>query len=311
VWYKEFPGTTLSLAFTQQSSTNYTIYVGESHGWEPADGKYVEFTPAGDVVREWKAPTGFYLDGHDMVLTGESSSTVAHMLTYTVRTVDATSIGGSATEQLAQHAIHRVTTGGTAELVADAWNIFKLPDWIEPTRLPPSDIDHPNSLAIAPDNNYLVSWRNTGEISKINRTNGSLMWRLGGANNQFQIIGDPFNGFSAQHDAGFTSAGTLLLYDNGSRHNPSESRAVEYRLDETAKTATMVREFRHQPAVYTPFVGNAQRLDNGNTLVGWALAGLATEYSSTGSVVWEGQIELGSAIPTPYRIQRTKSLYGR
>jgi hypothetical protein len=311
VWYKDFPGSTFSLAFTQQSTHTYTIYVGDSHGWEPAEGKYVEFSPAGDVVREWKAPQGFYLDGHDIALSGDAASPVASMLTYTVRTVDARSIGGSATEQLAQHAIHRVTTAGAAELVADAWNIFTLPDWIEPTRLPPSDVDHPNSLAIAPDGNYLVSWRNTGEISKINRTNGSLIWRLGGAHNQFQISGDPFNGFSAQHDAGFTSAGTLLLYDNGSRHEPSQSRAVEYRLDETAKTATMVREFRHDPAIYTAFVGSAQRLDNGNTLVGWALNGLATEYSATGTAIWEGQMEFAGANLTTYRIQRTKSLYGR
>lgn len=35
--------------------------------------------------------------------------------------------------------------------------------------------------------------------------------------------------------------GNLLLFDNGLRHDPSETRAVEYRLDNTAMTATLLQ----------------------------------------------------------------------
>lgn len=311
VWYRRFPNGLSSLDMSQQPNGNFTIFTGLSHGWEPVPGQFIEFTPAGEQVRTWTAPAGYYLDGHEFLLTNEQgvSQPVGHMLTYTLRSIDAQSVGGSAAEEVTQHALHRVRQAGPPELVWDSWNVFTLGDWIEPPRLPPSDIDHPNSLTLDSDGNYIVSWRNTGEITKINRATGQIIWRLGGAHNEFQFIGDPLSGFSAQHYARMTPAGTLLLYDNGWRHSPSQSRAVEYRLDVTAKTATLIREFRHDPPLFTQFVGSVQRLPGNNTLVGWAQVGLATEYNPAGAVTWEGQIEFGTAVPSVYRIQKTYSLY--
>ncbi len=72
----------------------------------------------------------------------------------------------------------------------------------------------------------------------------------------------------------------------------------------------MIRDFRHDTPIFTPFVGSAQRLVNGNTLIGWGMAVLATEYSAAGAVVWEGRVEFPSgATPVFYRLLRTYSLY--
>ena len=308
-WYREFLNAPTALAFSQQPNGNFTIFLGESLGWEPVPGAFVELTPSGEEVRQWNAPTGFFTDGHEILLTKDGAVTTAHLFGYTLRQVDATSIGGTSSQTLTQHTIRRVRGDGTADLVWDSWTKFGLADWIEPPVLGLGDIDHPNSLYIAPDGNYIVSWRNAGEVTKINRTTGDVIWRLGGRNNQFTIVGDPLNGFSAQHYARLTPQGTLLLYDNGSRHNPSQSRGVEYRLDETAKTATMIREFRHNPLIFTPFVGSAQRLDNGNTFMGWGFAGAMTEYSSSGAQVWDARIDPGTASPVFYRVVKTYSLY--
>ncbi len=308
-WYREFTDARQALALSQQPNGNFTLFLGESRGWEPTPGDFVEFTPAGNEVRRWSAPSGFYTDGHELLLTSEGGQTTGHLFGYTLRTVDARSVGGSATESLAQHTIHRVRQGGAAELVWDSWQVFTIADWIEPPHLTLLDIDHPNSLFIADDGHYIVSWRNAGEVTKINRTSGQIIWRLGGRNNQFQIIGDPLGKFSAQHYAQMTPQGTLLIYDNGTRHSPSQSRAVEYRLDETAKTATLVREFRHSPALFTPFVGSVQRLDNLNTLVGWGWNSLVTEYSATGGIVWEGRVLVSGAPIQVYRLLKAYSLY--
>src|SRR2546426_3251407 len=104
-----------------------------------------------------------------------------------------------------------------------------------------------------------------GEITKIDRRTGELIWRLGGRNNQFAIVDDPLGGFSSQHSVRVLDNGNLLLYDNGLRHTPPESRAVEYRLDVSTRTATMVWQYRRVPAVFTPFLGSVQRFQNGNT----------------------------------------------
>ena len=80
--------------------------------------------------------------------------------------------------------------------------------------------------------------------------------------------------------------GNLLVYDNGTGKDDEETRAVEYKLDHAAKTATMVWEYRHNPAIYTPFVGWVERLANGDTWVAFALAGRIVEVSPSGTVVW-------------------------
>src|SRR5438309_9529927 len=104
-----------------------------------------------------------------------------------------------------------------------------------------------------------------GEITKIDRRTGEIIWRLGGRNNQFAIMNDPLGGFSAQHSVRVLDNGNLLLYDNGLRHSPLQSRAVDYRLDTDAKTATMVWQYRRVPPDFTPFLGYAHRDQNGNT----------------------------------------------
>src|SRR5690606_36342388 len=47
------------------------------------------------------------------------------------------------------------------------------------------------------------------------------------------------------------------------------SRGVEYEIDEVAKTITRVQEFRTAPETYSVFMGNVQRLPDGNTVIGW------------------------------------------
>jgi len=59
------------------------------------------------------------------------------------------------------------------------------------------------------------------------------------------------------------------MFDNGDTHSPPESRAVEYRLDTLAMTATMVWQYRHNPPLLAAFLGSARRLADGHTLVGF------------------------------------------
>jgi len=149
-----------------------------------------------------------------------------------------------------------------------------------------------------------------GEVRKIDARTGDIIWRLGGRNNQFTIMNDPLGGFSAQHSGRILDNGNLLLYDNGLRHSPPESRAVEYRLDATNRTATLVWEFRHNPPIFTPIVGSAQRLLNGNTLVGFGAAGSVTEVDRSATAVWEGEFRtVSTAVGTFYRATRIVSLY--
>ncbi len=146
---------------------------------------------------------------------------------------------------------------------------------------------HLNSIDIDLDSNLIVSSRNLDEVTKIDRKSGNIIWRLGGKNNQFKFINDPV-GFSAQHSASVLPNGNLVLFDNGLFHKPHFSRAVEYKLDTTSKTATLAWSYRNTPDVASIFWGNAQRLKNGNTFISWGKSEIgATEVDSKGEKVFE------------------------
>jgi len=133
------------------------------------------------------------------------------------------------------------------------------------------DYVHSNALVLDNDGNWLVSHRHLSEITKINRTTGDIVWRLGGKNNQFRFVNDinDSTGFHYQHDIRAMENGNYLLYDNGNFHSPPFSRAVEYQLDASGKTATVAWQYRNTPDIYGWFMGSAQRLPGGNTFISW------------------------------------------
>jgi len=75
-------------------------------------------------------------------------------------------------------------------------------------------------------------------------------------------------------------------------------------------TATLVWQYRHDPPVFNPFVGSAERFQSGNTLLGYGAHDLMTEVTSSGQVVWEGRLTIdGQPVPFFYRVRRVPSLY--
>lgn len=152
------------------------------------------------------------------------------------------------------------------------------------------ELAHTNSVQALPDGSILLSFRNTSSVVKVDRSTGNILFRLGGKQTDYRFVSDPLGGFCRQHDARFVSPGRILLFDNGNCHSPPESRAVEYALDDTAKTATLVWQFRKTPPILAKISGSVERLSNGHTLISWGPRGLVTEVDAQGAVVWEASI---------------------
>jgi outer membrane protein assembly factor BamB len=161
---------------------------------------------------------------------------------------------------------------------------------------------HGNAIDLDTDGNLLVSFRNSDEIAKVDAHSGNVVWRLGGRNNMFQFVNDPFNGFSHQHGIRRLANGNIILFDNGNLHLPQVSRAVEYRLDEQARTATRVWEYRGDSTLYSNALGFAQRLENGNTLICFGIAQHIIEVNAQGEKEWELRID--EPFHFPYRAFR-------
>jgi hypothetical protein len=316
-WYRSFATHTGEAAMQteQLSNGHFTIYVGASTGWQPVDGRYIEFLPDGEIVRTFAASAPYYTDNHELQLSVvRGAVTGAHLFGYDLRTMDLTAQGGRANQPVAGHTLLRLSSTGATEFHWSAWDHFSIDDWLfVPPNVgtyPTIDFDHPNSLAIDRDGNYIVSFASLGEITKIDAASGAVLWRFGGRHNQFTIVGDALGGFGFQHDVRILPNGDLLFYDNGLAHNPPESRAVEYRLDLGTMTATLVWEYRHIPALFTPIVGSVQRFQNGNTLVGFGAAARMVEVTAAGQVLWEGRLTLnGQPVSYFYRARRVPTLY--
>jgi len=171
------------------------------------------------------------------------------------------------------------------------------------------DLIHGNSITIDFDGHFILSSRHLSEITKIDRSTGEIIWRLGGRNNEFTFINDPI-GFSGQHTAIRMPYGNLGLFDNGLNRLPQYSRGVIYEMSELEKTVSMAEEFRLSPDVYSPEMGNIALMPNNHILVGWgknsANAFLA-EFDQSGNICTSISIP-GTIIYSSYHISFIEQL---
>jgi hypothetical protein len=152
---------------------------------------------------------------------------------------------------------------------------------------------HANSAELAPDGNFLVSARNTSTLYKINRQTGKIMWRLGGKKSDFKL-GKGVR-FDFQHSARTLPDGSLRLYDNSSAPPKRKaSRAITVKLDEQAKTATLVSAFQHPRKLLSSSQGDVETLPNGNLFVGWGSQRWFTEFTPQGKIVFDGRLARGN-----------------
>jgi Arylsulfotransferase (ASST)/Ser-Thr-rich glycosyl-phosphatidyl-inositol-anchored membrane family len=168
---------------------------------------------------------------------------------------------------------------------------------------------HVNVVRLDPiDGNLLVA--TAGEEMKINRQSGDVMWRLGGVFNQFRFVGvAPQEGLRqvAGHDFHRLPNGNYLLLNNGAADGSRTSQVHEYQLDEVNKVATHVWQYIPSTAIATWTRGNAQRLPNGNTFIGWGTSTNGqnpdcTEVTPDGRKVFE--LAFTNALTDSYRAFR-------
>jgi hypothetical protein len=309
-WYREFTGWQ-SLDVQMQTNSHYTVGLNYlSNSTQQEIGPFVELLPSGDSLATYIAPSGFATDGHEIVLSGSTATgEVAQFYAYdTVRTENLTSIGGPSTAQIYGHSLFRIGPGGV-QFAWDAWNYYGLNDWTEAANNGfTGDFDHPNALSFDVDSNYIMSFRNMDAVVKLDRMTGARIWQIGGTQATMTFVNDPLGGFSGQHFARRLSNGHLLLYDDGLRHSPQTSRAVEYAIDTVGNTATMVWQYLPTPAVFTLAVGSAQRLTNGNTVVGFGFAAQIDEVDANAKLLSRGMFKWTGA-KAFYRALRLPSLY--
>jgi hypothetical protein len=91
---------------------------------------------------------------------------------------------------------------------------------------------------------------------------------------------------SHQHDPTITQDGTLLVFDNGTKHPPiARSRVVEVDM----KTDQIIWQYVPSPvfSMLSLHIAGAERLANGNTLICEGESGRVFEVTRNCEICWE------------------------
>jgi len=259
-------------------------YIADLYGFVGMDSNYT-------VIDTFLCTNGYGTDEHELYML-EDGHYFLIALGYRQVDMSAIVLGGDPYANVIDNHIQEFDENHNLVFEWLSYDYFNIIDAVhEDLTQHTIDYVHMNSIAVDYDGNIIISSRHLSEVTKINRQTGEIIWRLGGENNDFAFIDDIF-GLSYQH---YTrpiegKPNHYLIFDNGNYHNPLFSRAVEFQLDTLNMTASKIWEYRHTPDRYTPWMGNAQRLPNGNTLINYADGSLpkATEVSESGEIVYEG-----------------------
>jgi hypothetical protein len=265
VYYRPIPNQT-SIDFKKQPDGTLSYYDDLTKKFVVLDNNYI-------VTKTWSAGNGYLADHHDLQVLPNGN---VALLIYDRQTVDLSVYGGQSNAQVIDLIVQELDQNNDVVFEWNSRDHFQFTDTYMDLTAAVVDYAHGNAVELDVDGNFLISSRNMSEITKIDRSTGDIIWRMGGKNNEFNFIGDtvlPGVGtFSFQYDIRRLPNGNITIFDNGNQFLDAgwrSSRGIEYVLDEVNKTATLVREYRTVPDTFSPFMGNMQRLSNGNTVVGW------------------------------------------
>jgi len=153
---------------------------------------------------------------------------------------------------------------------------------------------HMDSVSVLANGNILLTSRQTDSMMIVERKTGRIAWRWG--NNTYldrrtgrleqrfdpKALGGPHNAMEIPR--GYPGAGHLICFDNGLYN--SMSRAVEV----DPATRNMVwhsGQAQWGRTSFSWFLGSAQRLPNGNTLICEGANGRFIQVTASREVVWE------------------------
>ncbi len=276
----------IGLDFKKQNDNLITYFDGAKAFYLGLDRNYT-------VVDSFYCGNGYLTDVHELQVMQDGS---AWLMSYDPQIVRMDTIvpGGKANALVTGLIIQKIDINKNVIFQWRSWDYVPITDAThEDLTADTIDYIHGNAIEVCPDGNIMISSRHIDEITKINTTSGNIIWRLGGKQNQFTFINDDI-GFSHQHSVRVVSDSNIILFDNGNFHTPSFSRAIEYRINEVNKTATLVWQYRHSPDLYAQAMGSVQRLSNGNTVIGWGTAFTTmTEVTPAGEVIYELSLTQG------------------
>jgi len=133
-----------------------------------------------------------------------------------------------------------------------------------------------NSVYELPDGDILASYRPTSTVIRISRKSGKILWKLGPPT------------VAGQHAPILLENGNILIFDNGV-HRLDDAVPYSRVIEIDPGTNAIAWKYQDKPTwnFFSPRMGCAQRLPNGNTLITESSFGRFFEVTREGEIVWE------------------------
>ncbi|KAK9778374.1 putative Major facilitator superfamily (MFS) profile domain-containing protein [Seiridium cardinale] len=250
------------------------------------------------TIHEVRSAGHYLSDMHEFNVVNEKTVLVG---SYTPREIDLSPYGGDENQTWIIEYILQELDIGTGEILFE-WHSLDHTSPQEST-LPLGsqagsgdnsstawDYLHVNSITKGEDGHYLISARSASTLYKLNGTDGSVIWRLGGKSSDFALgLGVEF---AFQHHARyfFGVLDTISFFDNSAG---AGSAGKIITLDFDKWTATLKQGFYPPHPIFALSQGSTQILPNGNALVNWGSADQITEFNSKGDVLFHAYLESG------------------
>ncbi|MGH2926555.1 MAG: arylsulfotransferase family protein [Solirubrobacterales bacterium] len=240
-------------------------------------------------------------NGHDLQVLGDGGYLAGAYVTQSH--VDTSAYGGSSDADVVNAELQELSPDGTLVWDWKSQDHIGLDEtgrhWDWAIHNPTSqgyDITHWNSIE-ADGGSVIASFRHLDAVYKIDKATGDIVWKLGGTKTaqSLDVENDPRGAypFAAQHDARVLPDGTVTVFDNHSSV-AGGPRAVRYRIDEQAHTATLIESIS-DPDVPTSYCcGSARRLSNGSWLISWGKNHPVGGYAPDGERTFLLSLETGN-----------------
>jgi hypothetical protein len=299
VWYKRFdPGAGLIFM-----PTGFGTFAAKPITATPDDVEtWVELDIFGRELRAMPCAGGLAPRPHDIIVLADRSYWI---MCDDVRTMDLRHSSGHAEARVTGTAVQHVDAAGQVLFQWTVFDHFDIMDLDPQLRSGPNvNWTHGNAITLDTDGNLIVSFRNLSEVTKVDTRTGAVLWRLGGARNQFAFSPATSQPFFRQHGVRVGSGDIYLLDNLG---EGVSSRVERYSLSATARTASLTQVANPGHPMVGSLGGSVQRLAGGRLLVSYGNAGHVVEYDTNGAIVWRIEGDPGYV----FHAQRIPSLFHR
>jgi DNA-binding beta-propeller fold protein YncE len=198
---------------------------------------------------------------------------------------------------------------GEARVVWSAYDTFApdldedYPNWYPGDPLA-EDWTHVNGIAYDADSDdYYVTMTWRSRVLRVDRGTGAVVWDLSDDGGSFARVGSRYL-LDQPHSVQPTATGVLVFNREDPIDPESCSGATDITLNEAAFTAEATWVYTSEACLLTTFLGSAQRLPGGNTLVAFTNSGQLDEVTPAGELAWRVSAPIGTGFGFAERVPR-------